>query len=517
MSYNSYIADMHLNLHPEQLSQLEKWYEHCRKFSDFFTIAYYPYHMVKCPGGFMAEQPIEEDVAREQWGAIAAFLSEHAERDGFPSFLGYEWQGAGLDGDHNVYFKDDRAPLVLCDRYEELVKELKDLDAIGIPHHLAYSLGNRGKNWETHDELFSPLAEVYSHHGSSERDLTDLPMQRHIHMGPRVDETSVASGIKHGVHMGFIASGDNHEVPAMVKNGRAGVWATDLTKEAIWDALVSRRTFGFTGSKISVWTELGEIEMGGIGTCSRDMAEYRVDICANSRVQRVELYRNGDLEDIRAVKVSPRPSEGDERVRIKFRIECGWGPNVKFFPEFTTKLWAGHMETDATVVSVEPVFASFETDFDIEDEHNVAFTAKSQKTAGGRWMRDSEMRTEGFIFELEGRLNDSVKLVIDGMERSYTLAQLLEGTSIIVFEEQAKRLMKECCGIEEYRRSDSWYHNAYKVRVCQASLSDEYEVHATFDVPVANEETSYYARVVQADGQVAWSSPTWVRHEVSAV
>ena len=51
-------------------------------------------------------------------------------------------KGAGLDGDHNVFFKNE-GPLVNPMRYSELYEELKEKDAIAIPHHLAYSLFHR--------------------------------------------------------------------------------------------------------------------------------------------------------------------------------------------------------------------------------------------------------------------------------------------------------------------------------------------------------------------------------------
>lgn len=509
MKYKNYVSDLHLNLHPEQMPQLEAWYEHCRRVSDFFTIAYYPYHMVEREGGFCEEAEIDSALMQEQWETISRFLAERSGKDGIVSLLGFEWQGSGEDGDHNVYFKDELVPITLPKRYEGLKAAYRDFDAMAIPHHLAYSLGNRGKNWGTHDESFSPLVEIYSHHGSSERDLTDLPMCRHIHMGPRVDGTSAVAGLKQGKHFGIIAAGDNHEIPAMVKNGRAGVWASEYSKDAIWEALKARRTYGFTGSKMSVWTELDGADMGSMATVALDSATYRVDVVGNSRIERIELYRNGELDQIACHRVTALTGEEDA-IRIKFRIECGWGPNVRYFPELTEKVWNGSLTCAGELISVEPVFSSMDNSFEIDDGHKVSFRATSCKKDGSRWMRDAEIRTEGFIFEIEGAPSSIATLSIGGMVRSFTLAELLEGTSIMVFEDEAKRLMKERCGIEVYRRSDNWYHNAYKVRICQASLAEDYEVSVAFDVPVEEREASYFAKAIQADGQRVWSSPTWV-------
>ncbi len=510
MKYKDYITDLHLNLHPDQIDLLPKWYEHTKKVVDFFTLAYYPYHMVDFKNGFKGEEEIDSKLMEEQWIGIQKYLSEKNKTDDFISFIGYEWQGKGEDGDHNIYFKDeDTATIQLPPRYEDLVESFKDEDVMGIPHHLAYSIGNRGKNWKTHNEKFSPFVETYSHHGSSERDLTNLKMDRHIHMGPRVDETSVISGLKQGYHFGIIASGDNHEVPAMVKYGRAGVWAENYTKDDIWDALQKRRTFGFTDSKISVWTESDSHPMGSIFQTAKDTLELDVKTVANSRIERIELYKDGELSDVHIGNMVPEISE-NQTIRMKFRIECGWGPNIKFFPEFTEKIWSGNLNVDGKVKSVEQVYSSFDNSYEQISDNYVEFTAKSEKSNGGHWMRDSEMKTEGFIFEIEGKLSSKVTLTINHRQEIYTISDLLKGSQLIIFEEEAKKLVKEKAGIETYYRSDSWYHNAYKVKLHQGAVAEQYEITEQFNITPEAKETSYFVKVVQSDGQVAWSSPIWV-------
>lgn len=509
MDYSSYITDLHLNLHPGQMDELEKWFEHCERVSDFFTLAYYPYQMVELPGGFGTEREMDPDLMREQWERICAFLAEREERDGFVCLPGFEWQGTGEDGDHNVYFKTG-GEIALPGRYQELVELYRGQDVIGIPHHLAYSLGNRGKRWDTHDEAFSPVAEVFSHHGCSERDMMPLTMERHIHMGPRVDETSVVAGLKRGAHFGLICSGDNHEVPAMVKYGRAGVWAREYSKDAIWDALVSRRTFGFTGSRIDLWCEAEGHPLGSVFSTGSDEVELMVDVRANSKVERIELYRDGNLDDVHVVKwAAPRVSD-DGLVRFKFRVEFGWGPNVRYFPEATRRVWEGSLSTSGRVVGVEPVFSSFENRHEVVGDARVDFSATSQKVGGTHWVRDSSMRTEGYVFEIEAPLDGTVTMDVAGERFEWGVERILSGSFLEVFEDEAKELVRQTAGLEEFYRSDAWYHNAYKLKVCQGFASEQYEVSDSFVVRPEAEETSWFVKVVQADGQCAWASPIWI-------
>lgn len=510
MDYQDYITDLHLNLHPDQIERLPKWYEHSKRVVDFFTLAYYPYHMVQCPGGFKAEEEIDSELMKEQWDFIKDCLGTKNKTENYISFIGYEWQGTGEDGDHNIYFKNDQqANIQLSPRYQDLVKLFQAQAVIGIPHHLAYSLGNRGKNWQTHDEHFSPFVEVYSHHGSSEGDRTNLTMERHIHMGPRIEDTSVVSGLKQGQHFGIIASGDNHEVPKNGKNGRAGVWAAEYSKEAIWEAFTERRTYGFTDSKISVWMQCDDHPMGSIFTT--DQKELALDIAtvANGKIERVELYKNGELDQIHLGKPATQ-TDTNTPVRVKFRLECGWGPNIKFFPEFNEKIWQGELTVDGDVISVEQVYSSFDNSYEMLNKQKVAFQAKSQKNGGDHWMRDAAMRNEGFIFEIEALPSAKMSLTINGRQEDYLISDLLRTSHLIVFEDEAKELLKERVGLEKYYRSDSWYHNAYKVKLYQAATEEQYAITDQFVVPINKEETSYFAKVVQSDGQVAWGSPIWI-------
>ena len=521
--YTSFITDLHLNLHPGQIDELERWFEHCERVSDFFTLAYYPYHVVKVSDSFSTEAEIAPEPMREQWGRICDFLRNREESDGFVSLPGFEWQGTGEDGDHNVYFKTG-GDIELPVRYQQLVEDYRGQDVIGIPHHLAYSLGNRGKNWATHDETFSPFVETFSHHGSSERGETSIPMERHIHMGPRVDETSVVAGIKRGYHFGIICSGDNHEVPAMVRYGRAGVWAADYSKDAIWDALVSRRVYGFTGPRVDVYAEAEGHPLGSVFSTASDEVAIDVRAAAASKVERIELYRDGDLADVHVVPwpelgAAGTPGAADAvasagaTMRFKFRVEFGWGPNVKYFPEATSKLWQGSLETEGRVVSVEPVFSSFENRFEVVGKRRVEFTAKSQKTSGTHWMGDSAMRTEGFVFELEAPVDGDVRLSVSGRDFAWPVRKILAGSFLEVFEDEAKRLVEQAGHPAEFYRSDAWYHNAYKLKVHQGFLADQYEVATSFSVRPEAREHSWFAKVVQADGQTAWASPIWITKE----
>ena len=56
--------------------------------------------------GLAVEDRYEDELIEKDWEQVRQ-LALQAEKEGFPMFMGYEWQGAGLDGDHNVFFLEN--------------------------------------------------------------------------------------------------------------------------------------------------------------------------------------------------------------------------------------------------------------------------------------------------------------------------------------------------------------------------------------------------------------------------
>ena len=103
MQYEHLWADMHSNPHHHQFGQLVQWYQHANQVMDFWPVAYYPFAIRRTPSGGELEDLIPADQLQADWQAVLA-LARRAAAEGWPLFPGYEWQGNGSDGDHNVFF-----------------------------------------------------------------------------------------------------------------------------------------------------------------------------------------------------------------------------------------------------------------------------------------------------------------------------------------------------------------------------------------------------------------------------
>lgn len=507
--YKALYTDFHTNIHPSQLDEFDRWYDHAQNVIDFWLIAYYPYEKFEFGRGLKSEREISQARYKEQWELIRKRIKEmNHDNPDFPMFLGFEWQGAGLDGDHNVFFKED-GEMHLPRRYTDLAQSYEGQDVIGIPHHLAYAKGHRGKNWDTHIEWFSPFAEIKSQHGSSEYGVTDMAMDRHIHMGPRTGGTSVFDGLNKGHKVGIVASGDNHVVPADQVNGIAGVWAVENTKDAIWDAIQNKRVFGCTNNRISLWFDINGSPMGSTVVDENQDLIAHIEVLGNSKIKHVELIKNGSIN---AIDFNGSPKvRNKEAIKFKSKFEFGWGPNVEVYPDITSRNWDITINTEAKILHLEPSFSNFDQKIVSQNDHEVVLNLHTYKTSHtGKWMGKSPIVSEGFIIEFEGKETDRVDITINGTTYHKTVGDILDNTDLIVELDDAYKLAKERFDVDGDYRSDSFYHNAYKTRINEGFTDNQYNTSFDFALEDADAKGWYVAKVYQQDGQVAWSSPIWV-------
>lgn len=499
-------TDLHANIHHNQIDDLDKWIDHIKKIMDFWPIAYYPFHMVKTEEGAGLEALIDDEDMFSDWEKIREAV-KNENKKGFPMFMGYEWQGSGLDGDHNVFFLSEEADIRHPYRYEELRDEFKDIESIAIPHHIAYQLGSRGKNWNTHDEAFSPFAEIYSSHGCSENDENPLDMERHLHMGPRTGQTCYEVGLEMGFHVGCMASGDNHKNPAVYDNGSMCVIAEDNTRESIFDGMKKRHVYGVSRSRMDIDFGIDDAITGDVIKVGHHILHF--DIEAADAIDRIEILKNNVIDEmyINSGKWERNIYKEDDIVSVKFATEFGWGPNPRFYKDMIIKNWDFEISTDAEIISAEKAWNSFGQEVIYEDKHNCKYKLKSyMSTQSGHWMGPSAVSKEGFVFNIKGRYDEDVCFRIDGYEYHFTLAQLMKGSRILAEYNESLSLAKKTYNYKEYYRDDFIWHNAYKTRIRKAVPKKAYSV--TFQKNIYMEKGDQYRiRVILKNGDRAWVSP----------
>ncbi|MFQ6048006.1 MAG: DUF3604 domain-containing protein, partial [Phycisphaerae bacterium] len=329
-------------------------------------------------------------------------------------------------------------------------------------------------------------------------------------MGPRASGGTIVDGLLRGLKFGIIASNDSHQgYPGCWGLGLMGLYAEELTREALFEAIRARRAYGVTGDRIDLWFEVDGLFMGqaaetpGSGAVR---AGWRVVGC--DALDRVELVRNGRVIQAYHHFFDGRSWRGG---RLKLRLEVGWGPDRADGFKCPRKRWDGALEVQGgRVVSVEPCFTM--------PGNEVVVQGSKARLRLTTYQRDTAVRgrptEQGAIFELDCSRDARVLLSIDGREHAFGLQELLSGTALFVQYEGIKGIIAEQFGVQEssVENPDVYYHNAWKYRLRRAVPAAGYEAEGEFvdrDPPTG--ESFYYLRVFQTNGQAAWSSPVWVR------
>ncbi len=513
---NIYWTDFHTNFHHKHMDEIDKWYNFAKDTIDFWSPCYYPYIIDHLDNGFHleAEQPF--DIYKNDFSKIKDYLAGKEESDGYIGFASFEWQGAGLDGDHNVFYRDFSQDIYMPRLYSDLKNLVKIGDTIAIPHHTGYSPGHRGKNWDTHCEELSPITEIYSSHGCSESDQTNIPLNVHIHMGPREDRGCAFTGLnEHKKKIGFMCSGDNHIIPAISGNGLMAVVCDEYDKDKIFDAMLNRHVYGVTRSKIKLDYQINGHIMGSEITSSNDM-KASIKVKATNAIDRIEIIQNGIVANTYNHKGTYESEPISGRFRAKFEFELGWGPDVRIFDDITSKIWGVKLNTECEIIDVEKLFTSDGHEIIKSDSNNFVAKIRTSKEGVGNGKLSQKnymtpfIQTQSIIFEVEGELGDVLNFEIDGKTYKYTLEETLKRTHLEAQYDEVKELVKNRFEVEDYYRSDPFWHNAYKFKVHKACPSRGYEVEVDYPIFKYEEVDNVMVKVYQVNGEVVWSSPIWI-------
>jgi hypothetical protein len=262
--------------------------------------------------------PIEIE-GEELW----TFLQEDCVTASSPDYLvllGFEWMGnlvGANQGHHNLYFDACEVELTSHDELGELAAEdgvyawMEALESgtgvrsVAVPHATIYT----GFNWTDQDARLRSAVEIYSEWGNS----IDAEQPG-----------SVQDALAKGFRMGFIAASDNHDGwmgnPFSEKNARSGLaafWAPELSREAIWEALQGKHTYGTTGSRILLDIALsdarGSVREGEIAVTDQPTLTWTAhgtDTLSRVRVLAVDQVGGGYAQELALFEPDAMDAEG---------------------------------------------------------------------------------------------------------------------------------------------------------------------------------------------------------------
>lgn len=242
----------------------------------------------------------------------------------FLTFLAEEWTSTfekysdehpyGYYGHRNLILEDPYFPMWFSARDSKTPSELWEIlrrekaNFVHIPHQLA-DTGNVPTDWNFVDEEAQPVAEIFQTRGSYEYE-----------GAPRQARSTTPKGWflqdawARGIVIGVIASPDHGG-----GFGKAAVYAPELSRKAILDAMRARHTYGTTAAKIFLDVRVNGHLMGERGPAPGGKP-VRVEITAAcpGDIGRVEVCRNNEFVHSREVEgreceftfVDERPPDG---------------------------------------------------------------------------------------------------------------------------------------------------------------------------------------------------------------
>jgi len=340
--------------------------------------------------------------------------------------------------------------------------------------------------------------EIYSEHGNAESIDGPFPYIRHS-MGGRWSKNTLQDALSDGHRIGVVASTDEHlGYPGAYGEGLAAVLAEDLTRESIFSAIKQRRTYAVSGDRINLNFRLNGHYMGEeIPFIGR--REVTVDASGWDKIDRIEVLKNNRVikRDF-PVDQQHSPSSRDQPVLV--RIEMGWGPwndlNLSRICD-----WEGAIQIyGGELIDVHPCFQSGSfsetkrnliTDKTYEGCSIQAITSRNQAC--------EENPTNAVVLRIAGNPDTKVTFNLQKpveMRVSRSLRELTEDNAVFI--------------TGEFLTESFVFHPVV--------FSEFYTSRFEFTDTVESHEDAdwYYVRVIQTNGQMAWSSPIWVGKEADA-
>ena len=438
---------------------------------------------------------------REQWAEAMAQMETANTPGQFVTFPGFEVHSCEY-GDRTVVLKCPVESLPNPDSYAALVCQLRQwqaagLDAFCIPHHIAYRRGFRGIDWSLFDSECAPVVEIVSMHGCSENDDTPIP---YLHvMGPSDGASTMATGLAEGHFFGVMGSTDHHAAhPGSYGYGRTGVWATECTRDAIWEGIQARRTYALTGDRIELRVALNGHPMGSRLAFCRERT-IDIQVIGGAPIDAVDVIKNGAL--LRRFSECDRCgiSSGEHSTRTRILLELGWGARERAFK------WQGELRVmGGRIHAVEPRFRGREVLAPQENGHApVSFHESTccqpeadrvefrTVTRGNPTVRTDS--SQGICLHTDYSPGAVVTAVLNGQPLRFPLSELMKGA-------QSGRIGEMESPSYRLARVPAPEELAWRCRVEDTGDSEADDV--------------YWVRVRQKNNQWAWSSPIRVDRQV---
>jgi hypothetical protein len=416
---------------------------------------------------FCAHQGNDFQVTAGVWEEIRRQTRAFHAPGRFVTFLGVEWSGiTAAGGDRNVLYPGDDGPLhrsshwqvedrsdAASDAYPvaELFRAFAGQDVLLVPH-----VGGRRADLRWHDPELERLIELHSCWGTFEWMLDEA--------------------LARGYRVGLTAGSDDHKSRPgaagpgagafAVRGGLTCLWASELTRAGLWEAMRARRSSCTTGPRI-----VARLTADGhwMGEEYRARGAPRLEglVVGTDELEEVVLRRGAEAVYVHR----PGPFVPGERVRL------AWS-GARILDRNRQQRWDGRLTVEGGRIVAARPYA-----FDHPDEGIVGWDA-----GGVAWRSRTAGDEDGVELTLEDARRGVLRFESPPLSFELPLAEL-ERERVYPAGGVGRRVV--------VRRLSE----APGPRVARFAWRDE---------AIAPGCNPYFLRVRQRDGALAWTSPIYV-------
>jgi hypothetical protein len=423
---------------------------------------------------FCVHQGNDFMVSAAAWDEIVRDTKQFHQPGRFITFLGYEWSGtAGAGGDRNVLFHEDKGVLYRSSSWQLPVADPLSEKPTASAVHQALSeftekhqqkvmliphVGGRRADIDSVNPELEPVIEICSCHG--------------------IFEWWLREALEKNIKVGVIGASDDHtcrpglafpSTPEMaIQGGLAAVYAKDLTRESIWEALTARRCYATTGQRIIVWAEADGHPMGSEFSANH-APHIRVAVYGTTPLEEITLFnRNKAVYTCR-----PNPLTRNERC-LRF-------------------LWTGARGRDRNRYTI--------WDGKLTLSKGRILSAKTLNMYAPKEGIDQQAEDEIMWHSITAGHQVGILLELDAPDD----AEVIFETKPATFNFKLKKVRQEDIFVDAGELDQS---------VTVSTLHSDGEVsHAEFDFTEEDLKPgshAYFVRVVQGNFHRAWTSPIYV-------
>lgn len=433
---------------------------------------------------FTGWQGNDFEITPEKWEMVKEKTKAYHTPGEFVTLLGYEWSGNHPGGgDHNVYYLgDDEEFYPHCnwsswdeqnnDNNRYPLNELHDefrgrKDVLVIPH-----IGGRPGNLDYYDADHTPVIEIHSHHGTFEWFARDA-MERKLKVG------FIATSDDHTCRPGLSYPLQNVKQMAAafdVTSGFTAVYAKDLTREGLFEAIKKRRVYATTFARILLGVSIGDHYMGEEIYLDKN-PKLDIDVVGTGPIKSVEIIKG--TETIYKETYKNEKAVGSNKRLVKIMWE---GVATRGRRKSTN--W------DGTVHISEGKICSAET---------IAFDRIEQGITGmtNQWFSFHSTTSgdmDGLLIEVDAP--DTAKLSFNSSVLNYEVEVGELNVEPKLYTGGGVNLNSSVCLIDNEQLST--YNK------------DTFNAKISFTDNLTEGMNPYWVKVVQEDGHMAWSSPIFV-------